>query len=84
MSERSSSDVGFVFKEIPAGAATSVWAATAPELGAHGGAYLVNCNVARPSTDDEPMGYADWVTDADAAAKLWGLSEELVGHTTDF
>ena len=74
----------FVFKEIPAGAATSVWAATAPELDAHGGAYLADCQVAPPTTEGQSMGYAEWAVDTDAAGRLWTLSEELVGHTTDF
>ncbi len=57
------------YKTIPAGAATSVWAATAPELDAHGGAYLADCQVATS---------APWASDPDSAARLWTLSEELV------
>jgi NAD(P)-dependent dehydrogenase (short-subunit alcohol dehydrogenase family) len=53
------------------GAATTVWAAVAPELDAHGGAYLADCAVAQP---------AAWASDPDAAARLWALSEELVGE----
>ena len=58
-------------KSIPAGAATSVWAATAPELSAHGGAYLEDCHVGQA---------AAWATDAGSARRLWALSEELVGE----
>ena len=36
-------------KTIEAGAATSLWAATAPELADRGGLYLEDCHVARPS-----------------------------------
>jgi len=54
------------------GASTSVWAATAPELEAQGGSYLADCAVATA---------APYAMDAQAAARLWALSEELVGET---
>lgn len=53
------------------GAATTVWAATAPELDSHGGAYLADCAVAEP---------AAWASDPQEAARLWALSEQLVGQ----
>jgi hypothetical protein len=53
------------------GAATSVWAATAPELDAQGGTYLADCAVATA---------APYATDPDAARRLWALSEPLVGE----
>jgi hypothetical protein len=59
-------------KTIEAGAATSLWAATAPELADRGGLYLEDCHVS------EALPYA---TDADAAKRLWALSEEFVGQT---
>jgi NAD(P)-dependent dehydrogenase (short-subunit alcohol dehydrogenase family) len=58
-------------KSIPAGAATSVWAATAPELAEHGGAYLEDCGIGSP---------APYAVDPVAAARLWALSEDLVGE----
>jgi NAD(P)-dependent dehydrogenase (short-subunit alcohol dehydrogenase family) len=60
------------YKTVESGAATSVWAAVAPELDGHGGAYLADVEI---SHDDAP-----WTRDADAAARLWALSEELVGQ----
>jgi NAD(P)-dependent dehydrogenase (short-subunit alcohol dehydrogenase family) len=60
-------------KPIPAGAATSVWAAVAPELEGKGGAYLEDCEI----SDQD----AEWTRDTDAAARLWKLSEELVGQS---
>lgn len=60
------------YKSVEAGAATSVWAAVAPELADRGGAYLADVEV---SDDDAP-----WTRDADAAARLWALSEALVGQ----
>ena len=56
------------FKSIPEGAATTVWAATDPDV--PGGSYVEDCAVSEP----EP-----WATDADTARRLWDLSEELVG-----
>ncbi len=56
---------------VEVGAATSVWAATAPELDEHGGAYLTDCALA------EARPYA---TDPEAARRLWALSEQLVGE----
>jgi NAD(P)-dependent dehydrogenase (short-subunit alcohol dehydrogenase family) len=60
------------YKTVEQGAATSVWAAVAPELDAQGGAYLADAAV---SDDDAP-----WTRDAEAAARLWAMSEELVGQ----
>ena len=47
-------------------------AAVAPELDGHGGAYLADVEI---SDDDAP-----WTRDAESAARLWTLSEELVGQ----
>ena len=61
------------YKTIPQGAATSVWAATAPELEGRGGGYLADCSEAtHPSA---------WAIDPVAARRLWTMSEELVGET---
>jgi NAD(P)-dependent dehydrogenase (short-subunit alcohol dehydrogenase family) len=70
----------FHWKTVPAGAATSVWAATAPELEDHGGAYLEDCGVAKVS-DDEVLvtGVRPYALDPERAAALWTLSEQLVG-----
>ena len=62
-------------KTVEQGAATSVWAATAPELDAEGGTYLADCRV----SDD----HAPWALDPESAARLWTLSEELVGQQFD-
>lgn len=64
------------FKSVEQGAATSVWAAVAPELAEVGGAYLADAEI----RVDEARPYA---LDADAARRLWALSEELVGETFD-
>jgi NAD(P)-dependent dehydrogenase (short-subunit alcohol dehydrogenase family) len=78
--EPSADAAPFTFKSVEAGAATSVWAATAPELEAHGGAYLEDCQVAEVvDGDDAATGVAPWAADPVQAARLWELSEELVG-----
>ena len=70
------------FKTVEAGAATSVWAATAPELEGCSGHYLEDCHVAMPATEDGvQVGYSSWAMDAEAATRLFTLSEELVGQS---
>ena len=65
------------------GAATTVWAAGAPELDALGGRYLEDCAVAKPWTADQdpPRGhYLPYALDPDRAERLWILSEKLLSH----
>ncbi len=70
-----------VFKEVPQGAATQCYAATSPDLDGHGGLYLEDCGVAERNDDDEkPHGVKSYALDAEAAERLWQLSEELVGE----
>jgi len=56
---------------VDVGAATSVWAAVADGLEAHGGAYLADCATA----DAQP-----YAMDPDAARRLWALSEQLTSE----
>ena len=63
------------------GAATSVWAATAPELEGKGGLYLDDCQIASLRTSpDDPGGYEGYARDPEAAKRLWTVSEQLVGE----
>ena len=72
------------WKQPAQGAATQVWAAVAPELDGRGGLYLEDCHVAGPSPDlGSPVGYAPWALDAEAAERLWAMSEEMVGQRFD-
>jgi len=64
------------YKTVEQGAATSVWAATAPELDAQGGTYLADAEV----TDQ----HAPWARDPESAQRLWALSEQMVGHKFDY
>jgi len=63
-------------KTIPQGAATSVWAATAPELDGKGGLYLRDCGIAPPATP-EVTGVKPYALDPAAAARLWAISERM-------
>ena len=71
----------FTLKTVAAGAATSVYAATAPELEGRGGFYLHDCQIADVN-DDETVsgGVRSYAIDPDAAKRLWGISEEMVGQ----
>ncbi|MEY3361024.1 MAG: hypothetical protein RL531_743 [Actinomycetota bacterium] len=67
---------GMEWKTIPQGAATTCWAATAPELAAHGGAYLEDCGIA--ARTDDPLsrsGVRDYAADPERAAALWTRTE---------
>lgn len=68
-------------KPIPAGAATSVWAATAPELEGRGGLYLEDCHVAEvDDAEGAAGGVRSYALDPEAAKRLWSVSEEMVGQ----
>jgi len=69
------------FKNAEQGAATSVWAATAPELQGHGGLYLEDCNEAVPSPEGERrFGYLPHIRDRAAAERLWAVSEAMLAQ----
>ena len=66
------------FKTPEQGAATTVWAATSPQLDGRGGVFCEDCDVARVSLADEP-GVRPYAIDPEQAAWLWGLSADLTG-----
>ena len=59
-----------VNRSVEQGAATQCYAATAPALAGISGAYFADCNPARASVH---------ARDAEMAARLWAVSEELAG-----
>jgi len=66
-------------KSTEQGAATSIWAAVAPELEGIGGRYLEDCSIAKPWSDDHPMsGVKSYAIDPGNAERLWSVSEDLV------
>lgn len=71
----------FVFKTIPQGATTSVWAAVVAEADAVGGRYCEDCHVAQVQ-DGEGLrsGGRPYALNAQRAEALWRKSEELVGE----
>ena len=72
---------GMKYKSVEAGAATSVLAATAPELEGRGGLYLEDCQIA--AVNDEPgalWGVKSYALDPQNAERLWEVSEKLVGE----
>ncbi|MEA5360471.1 SDR family NAD(P)-dependent oxidoreductase [Amycolatopsis sp., V23-08] len=78
-------------KNVPQGAATSVWCAVSPQLDGFGGVYCVDNNIAPVAAESGPdarshgtaeiptAGVSPHATDPGAAARLWELSERLTG-----
>ncbi|EED30397.1 retinol dehydrogenase 12 [gamma proteobacterium NOR5-3] len=77
--------VNAIFKSPEQGAATTVWAATAPNLEGLGGVYCEDCDIADstlPGSDTARFKGVDaHAVDAEEARKLWALSELLTGVT---
>jgi NAD(P)-dependent dehydrogenase (short-subunit alcohol dehydrogenase family) len=70
-----------IFKTPEQGAATSVWAATAPELQGHGGLYLEDCNQGLPAEPSNRVsGYSPHIMDIAAAQRLWSVSTTMLGQ----
>jgi NAD(P)-dependent dehydrogenase (short-subunit alcohol dehydrogenase family) len=70
------------FKSVGAGAATSVWAATSPQLAEAPALYLEDCGVA--PIIEQPnyrFGVMRHALDEDAADRLWPAIEKLVGRS---
>jgi NAD(P)-dependent dehydrogenase (short-subunit alcohol dehydrogenase family) len=68
-----------IWKSIPAGAATSVWAGFVADAAAIGGRYCQDCHVASVTADPTSRdGVFAYALDPDTAKALWSRSEELV------
>lgn len=71
------------FKTPAQGAATSVWAATSPQLAGMGGVYCEDCDIAEPTEPGTPeartRGVDAHAVDRADAGRLWQLSAELTG-----
>lgn len=75
----------FRTKSVEAGAATSVYAATAPELEGRGGVYLEDCRVGAVNDDGSAAdGVRSYALDPALARRLWAASEDMVGQRFDF
>lgn len=70
-----------LFKTPAQGAATSVWAATAPELAGRGGLYLEDCGIAQPApASNRVSGFSPHVADPEGARRLWSVSQALLAQ----
>jgi len=75
-------NVETVWKEPPAGAATSVWAAFVGGGDEVGGRYCEDCHVGEIVDDlASPTGVFAYALDPGRARQLWTRSEELVGES---
>jgi NAD(P)-dependent dehydrogenase (short-subunit alcohol dehydrogenase family) len=66
------------FKPVAAGAATQVFAATAPELEGRGGVYLEDCAIAAVDDGEGNRGVRSYALDPENAARLWDVSRSMV------
>ena len=72
-----------LFKTTQQGAATTIWAAVAPELTGIGGLYLEDCREALPFDPTQPYsGFMPYIQDLANAERLWQISADLVGLTS--
>jgi NAD(P)-dependent dehydrogenase (short-subunit alcohol dehydrogenase family) len=69
------------FKTPEQGAATTVWAATSPQLEGMGGVYCADCDIADVVESIQPGGggVMAHAVDPDQAARLWEVSANLTG-----
>ncbi len=69
-------------KTVPQGAATQVYAATAPELAGKGGAYLADVQIAPMEEGTEDFSKVrPYAVDEEAAERLWIVSEEMISQS---
>ena len=68
-----------IFKTPEQGAATSVWAATAPALKGKGGLYLEDCQQGLPAEPSNRVsGFSPHIADAGNALRLWDVSSAMI------
>ncbi|CAA0090872.1 Fatty acyl-CoA reductase [Halioglobus japonicus] len=84
LSEKSPSGQKLEFKSVEQGAATTVWAASSPQLSGRGGIYLEDCQIAATAVEGKSTGVEPYAVNQAAADRLWLLSEELVGQSFDY
>jgi len=76
-------NINEAFKSPEQGAATSIWAATSPQLDGKGGVYCEDCDIADFEDLDAPMGrfrgVKPYAVDAANAARLWEVTADSVG-----
>jgi NAD(P)-dependent dehydrogenase (short-subunit alcohol dehydrogenase family) len=71
-----------IWKTVPQGAATSVWAGFVADADEVGGHFCEDCHVATLTDDPNTRGGVHaYALDPDTATALWARSEELVGES---
>ena len=76
---------GLPLKSVEAGAATHVYAATAPELEGRGGLYMEDCHVAAVNdAENASECVRSYALDPASTDRLWTISEELVSEQFSF
>lgn len=72
------------FKTPEQGCATTLWAATSPQLEGKPGVYCEDCDVAAPTDPESPMarfsGVEAHACSDEAAERLWDLSEAMLAE----
>ncbi len=70
------------FKTPEQGCATTLWAASAPQLVGKPGVYCEDCDIAAPTDPESPMarftGVDEHAVNDEAAERLWEMSEALL------
>jgi NAD(P)-dependent dehydrogenase (short-subunit alcohol dehydrogenase family) len=69
------------WKTVEQGAATQLFAATAPELDGRGGLYLEDVQVSGALPCPGGVGCSPWALDAENARRLWSVSEATLGES---
>ena len=69
------------FKSVPQGAATTVWAGFVADADEVGGRYCEDCHVATVVDEAKDIGVMRYALNPDTAARLWTVSEQMVGET---
>lgn len=69
------------FKTVSQGAASTLWAATSPQLADLGGVFIEDCNISHvePADSSSKFGVRPWAVDEKIADRLWQLGEQLTG-----
>jgi len=75
------SDGQAFWKTPEQGAATQLFAATAPELDGRGGLYLEDVQVSGIEPCPLGRGCSPWALDPEAAQRLWAVSEAMLGES---
>ena len=74
--------VAAMFKSPAAGAATTVWCATSPQLEGRGGVYCEDCDIA-PLAGEASQRFEHvraWACDDAGADRLWAMTEAMIAR----